>query len=49
MQLSEFSPSLEKRGMKKRQDTTVLGAATNANVLLKLLQNLAKDRFDCFI
>lgn len=33
--------------MKKRQDATVLGAATNVNVLLKLLQNLAKDRFDC--
>ena len=33
--------------MKKRQDTAVLGAATNTDVLLKLPQDLAKDRFDC--
>jgi len=32
MQLSDFSPSLEKSGVKKRQDTTAPGTATNTNV-----------------
>lgn len=38
----KFSPSLEKRGMKKRQDTEVPGVATNTDVLLKVHQDLAK-------
>lgn len=38
----KFSPSLEKRGMKKRQDTEVPGVATNNDVLLKVHQDLAK-------
>lgn len=37
----KFSPSLEKRGMKKRQDTEVPGVATNTDVLLKVHQDLA--------
>lgn len=50
-QLSEFSPSLEKSGMKKRQDTTVPGAATNTDVadcIAEATQDLAKDSFDCY-
>lgn len=42
----EFCPSLEKRGMKQRQDTEVSGAATNTDVLLKVHQDLAKDRLE---
>lgn len=43
----EFSPSLEKRGMKQRQDIEVPGAATNTVVLLKVHQDLAKYRLEC--
>lgn len=43
----KFSPSLGKRGMKKRQGTEVPGAATNTDVLLKVHQDLAKDKLEC--
>lgn len=33
--------------MKQTQDTEVPGAATNTDVLLKVHQDLAKDRLEC--
>lgn len=44
---SESSPSPEKRAMKQRQDTEVPAATTNTDVLLKVHQDLAKDRPEC--